>query len=976
MSGASSRARRLEELLDLALDVAPEARDAALDQACEGDPSLRSEVQALVVALHRAADFMDEPAGRVLGIAAPASRDTSLLGALVGPWRVEREIGRGGMGVVYLAERADGGFRQRVALKLVRNAAQSADIMSRFIAERQILAGLQHPNLARLVDGGALADGAPWFGMEYVDGVPITTWCDERQLGVRQRLTIFEQVAGAVQYAHQNLVVHRDIKPSNILVTADGTAKLLDFGIAKVLAGHEMAGAGQTVTGLWMLTPDYAAPEQVRGETITTATDIYALGAVLYELLCGHRAHEFERLTPGELERVICHVEPPRASVAAGQPVVRGSAETVGAGEIARRRASHPGRLQRLLAGDLDTILSRALHKDPAQRYSSVEAFLEDLHRYRGGLPVLARRDSLRYRLRKFVRRNVVTVSATAVVVVALVAGLAGTLWQARVARDEAVKARETRDFVIGLFRSANPDESVGRETLARDLIDRGLRRVDSSLGNQPGVQQELLGVLGVTYRELGMIPEATAALRRAVTIAEKSRGRRGAEELAARLTDLATVLNLAGDYAGADSLLRRALSIQQGSAKLRQSPGHVATLSEVANNLEDMGDWTRAESLHREVLALDEARFGAQSLSVATDLANLGVTLDQLNQDHGADSVYRRALAIRQAALPSDHPRVLTLLGNMAVTWGKLGRVAQAESLNREVLARRRRVLPPGHPDVAYSLHSLASNLEDQGRLTEAEPLGREALAIRRKVLGADHPVTLQTANNLAVLLVRIGAFDSAATVFREIVERWSVIYGPRDPRTATAINNLGVARAYAGDLREAERLVRDALALRRAALGDSAVDVGASRRNLAMILGRTGRNAEAEQQVREAITIFGVALLSDHPRLAEAQSTLGEVLLHTGRVSEADSVLRAARAIQESQLPGFDYRRAETAHLLARAKVRLREWAAAESLLMESAEVYRRFPGHRSRAAAVLVDLERVRRPRRDSRQGPAPR
>ncbi|MCC6929452.1 MAG: serine/threonine protein kinase [Gemmatimonadaceae bacterium] len=957
MGAPPSRAARLEALLDLALDTEPTQREHALAAACTDDPALLAEARALVAALERSGEFLQRPAAALLGLSDSPPPETRT-GESIGSWRLGRELGRGGMGTVWLAERESGGFQQQAALKLVRGGARSAEVLRRFLAERQILAQLQHPNLARLIDGGTTADGEHWFAMEYVDGVRLTDWCDKRRATTEERLETFLQVAEAARYAHRNLVVHRDIKPSNILVTADGTVKLLDFGIAKLLGAD--TAPGETATALWVMTPEYASPEQVRGEPITTATDVYALGAVLYELLCGHRAHRLTRLTPTEVERAVCDVVPPRMSEVVHQPVTMG-VEHASAGELAARRGSDPQRLTRQLAGDLDTIVARALQKDPARRYPSVDALLEDLHRYRTGRPVLARPDTAWYRLRKFVRRHVAGVSAGFAMFLALAGGLATTLWQARIARLESRKARETSAFVIGLFKGANPEESGQREVTLRDLVDRGVRRVDSALAAQPEVQSEMYGVLGETYRELGLLQQADSLFRRAVSLAERVLGPESAA-FADRLGNLGTTLNALGDYEGADSVLARALALQRRLHGPR-SPEVGLTLGEYANNLQDLGEYDRAIAAHRDGIAIDRATFGDTSLTVATDLDNLGVTLTDAGQLQAADSANRSSLAIRQRQLPPGHTLILNSLGNLSVTQSKLGNAVVAESLARIVLDGRKRLLPPGHRDLAYALEAVAVPLEHQGRLAEAEVLTREALNIRRTALGPGHAVTMISANNLAVLFVRQGKYDSAAAVFDEVVRRWSSDYGPSDARTGTAINNLGVARMGAGQFRAAERDLARAFTVRRAALGDTAVDVAVTRRNRAALFSRVGRLTEAEREVREALSTLERALPADHPRLAEAWTTLAEVYLSRGRAADADSLLRRARAVQAARLPGFDQRRAETAVLLGRAQFALGMLPAAELLLVEGARGYARYPALAAQTRAAEALLARVR-------------
>ncbi|HSB55806.1 MAG TPA: serine/threonine-protein kinase, partial [Gemmatimonadales bacterium] len=439
------------------------------------------------------------------------------------------------------------------------------------------------------------------------------------------RLALFEDVCDAVRYAHQSLVVHRDLKPSNILVTQQGQVKLLDFGIAKLLEEGRTAGQGEgqeppaTRTELRMLTPEYAAPEQVRGEPVTTATDVYALGAVLYELLTGQRAHRFERHTPAEVERVVCETEPARPSQVAPAP---------------RRRE---------LSGDLDTIVLKALEKDPLRRYPSAEALLEDLRRYDGGRPIRARPDSLAYRGRKFIRRHRGGVAVSLVAVVLVCAGVGATLYQARAKGREAAKAREVKDFVVNLFQVADPAESRGREITARELLDRGVRRVDSVLGRQPEVQEELLSVLGTIHRELGLYAQADTLLSRAVEVAKRAYGP-DHPEVAARLTDRGTALRELGELAAAESAFQRALDIRRRAL----GPDHVDvayTMGELASTLEGEGKYERAESLSRAVLAIDIRRRGPDHLEGATDLENLGVLVSDRGSLTGADSAYLAAL-------------------------------------------------------------------------------------------------------------------------------------------------------------------------------------------------------------------------------------------------------------------------------------------------------------------------------------------
>jgi len=567
------RWEEIEPLLDRAIELPPEERDAFLDAACAADQDLRSRIEALLRADVEAGTFLDKPALEQSAPLVAALYDDPLAGRQIGAYRILRESGRGGMGVVYLAERADGQFQQQVALKLIKRGMDSDAILQRFLHERQILARLQHPNVARLLDGGVTAEGQPYFAMEHVDGKPLTTYCDERRLGIEARLGLFLTACAAVQYAHQNLVVHRDLKPSNMLVTETGELKLVDFGIAKLLGGE----AGEaTVTGLGSraMTPEYASPEQLRGEPVTTAADVYALGVMLYELLVGRRPHELARADPDAMARLAA-VEPVRPSMAVVRPASRdGSMAAVPETtpeSVGRDRGTRPERLRRRLAGDLDTICLKALQREPERRYASVQALLDDVQRHLSELPVLARPDTFAYRASRFVGRHRIGATAAAAIAALLIGFSAVTAVQSARIREQANrigrerdKAEEVKEFVQSLFETSNPlVEAKGDAITARDLLERGVERIDEELGGQPDVQAEMLSVIGTAYTELGRYDRAGALLERALDLRRKALGREHVD-VARSMHELASTLRQKGDYAGSERLHREALAMQR----------------------------------------------------------------------------------------------------------------------------------------------------------------------------------------------------------------------------------------------------------------------------------------------------------------------------------------------------------------------------------------------------------------------------
>ena len=561
------RWQQLMPLLDEALDLAPEARAAFLTDT---DPALRADLERLLAADEEAGDFLDDSASDwaatlIEELERATAEPTLDEGALVGPYRIVRTLGQGGMGTVYLADRADGQFEQRVALKLIRPGMGRHEILRRFLQERQILARLQHPNIARLLDGGITAEGQPYFAMEFVDGQPITEYCDARRLGIDERLHLFRAVAEAVAYAHLNLVVHRDIKPSNILVTERGVPKLLDFGIAKLL--HETDSEDtliETQAGLQVMTPEYAAPEQVRGDAVTTATDTYALGVALYELLTGHRPYYFDKRTPAEIERVICNQPPARPSTvvarATDAPQSDGSTTAITPETIAAARALPMRRLRRHLSGDLDTILLKALRKEPHRRYANAEAFVEDLRRLREGHPVRARKDTVGYRVRAFVRRHRAGVATTVAVAVLLLAGLGGSLLQMRSAASEAARTEAVRDFVVDLFDA--PPDNLNRPFAASDLLTRGAVRAQTEWAGRPEVQADLLALLGTLSAQQGLPEQARTLHEQALTVRHSLYGPDHA--------DIGTSLHALGELALARDALDEAEALLRQSLQIR----------------------------------------------------------------------------------------------------------------------------------------------------------------------------------------------------------------------------------------------------------------------------------------------------------------------------------------------------------------------------------------------------------------------
>jgi serine/threonine-protein kinase len=921
----SERWARIQDIFDAALELTPDARAAFVDSACGEDADLRHEVVSLLDAFAETGPI-DVLASELVAPMIAGLPDEAA-GRRIGSYRLLREIGHGGMGTVFLAEREDADFEQRVALKLVRAGRAGEALRTQFLRERRILAQLQHPHIARLVDGGWTKEGEPFFAMEYIEGQPIDVYCDEHQQSVEQRLHLFSTVCQAVQYAHQNLIVHRDLKPSNILVTEEEQVKLLDFGIAKLL--EDDAYPAETRTTARVMTPEYASPEQVRGAAVTTASDVYSLGVVLYELLTGHRPYEVARLSPSEVEQVICKTEPPRPSTVV---MLATSAKTATPEFVSTARSTQPETLQRRLAGDLDTIVLKALHKDPARRYASAEQFLDDIKRHLAGLPVQARPDTLGYRASKFVRRHRVGVSAAALLVLTLLAGIGGTAWQAHRAtrqaqiveeerdraRREADKAQAVSSLLVDLFKSADPRVAQGDTLTVYDLLEQGLRQVREDLADQPGVQATMMSVLGRAYRNMGRFDRADSLLTEALHL-RQSLPEALPAEVADGMVELGKLQYDQGHFDAADTLFAAALHL------LEVNP--VAQDARVADVLENLGGLRstqgaldEAETHYRQALALRRSLYGGEHATVATTLSNLASLMRHKGEYEVADSLYREAVAIQIVIHGRDHLDVANTINSLGVLRYSLADYAGAEPYLRDALTIRRNVLGAEHPEVAQSLNNLAAVLEKQGNLDAAAPLYRESLALKRRLLGNEHPAIARSLNNLALLVQSQGDYEEAERLFMESLAIRRTVLGPEHADVARALHNLAYLYKDQGDAEQAEAHFREALALRQRSLGEEHPDVALSYNGLGMFFYEQGQFETAASYLEEALAIWEKALPAGHGRIADAQGKLGRCLVALRRFEEAESyLLKSYTANREADDPGGNQMQEATRDLVA---------------------------------------------------------
>jgi serine/threonine-protein kinase len=890
------RWQRISPILDSALTLPAAARAAHLDQVCAGDVELRQHVEELLAAEERGGSFLTLGA---LERAAPLVADlladlephpeTAAGGRRVGVYRVVGKLGEGGMGTVYLAERVDGEFEQQVAVKVLRHGLADEVARRRFLQERQILARLVHPGIARLLDGGVTAEGAPFFVMERVEGRPVTEWCDEKRLGLEARLGIFLEMCEAVQYAHRNLVVHRDLKPSNILVDGAGRVKLLDFGIAKLLAeGAEGPHADPTRTTLRAMTPEYAAPEQVRGDPVTTATDVYSLGVLLYELLAARRPYRVSRGSAAEIERAVLEQAPAPPSVAAaagtGWP-------GLGARELSRR-----------LRGDLDGIVLKALAKEPERRYPSAEALATDIRRRLQGLPVAARGDRLAYRAWKFVRRHRLGVGAAALVLLSLVAGLLGTVWQARRAEAEARKASAVKDFLKTLFSASDPARAQGQTLTAKQLLDDGARRIETDLGDQAEVQSEVRRLIANVYVQLGEYEQARSLLTADLERQRRLKGPRSvaAAEVLAELGDATWKLDR---YDEARALYEEALDIERQSRGAVTAQGAVL-LAALGSLDREQGELAAAEERLKRALAVLVETKGDDSPEATDVRESLAVTCSMRDRQAEAASLQARVSEWRARRLGADDPRTLTSRYNQANYLLVLGRTAEATPILEDVVARQRRILGPRHDSFASSLKVLAVALDLAGRTEEALPRSAEALAIHREALGADNVQVVHGVLIRSAIESRTARLSEAVHGCGEALRFFATHKGFGARWEANTLSVCGMVLAEAGRLEEAEGRLAEAVARFRGANMEGVFPARALDA-LGDVTRRRGQTARAIELGREAVAMHTRFAGDDHPKLALYRAHLGAALWASGQGAEGERLLRDGVAWMEQTFP-----------------------------------------------------------------------
>ena len=855
-----ARWQQIQSLFEQVVDSGTGERAAYLAHACGDDMELRSSVESLLESDNRTEDPLLQAIGQAAESLLEDHQDR-LIGTRVGRYRIVSILGHGGMSTVYRGERDESQYQQTVAIKVLLHATLHPRLRNRLHSERHILATLDHPSIARLIDSGDLEDGTPYLVMEHVDGESIDSYCDSRTLFIRERLELFVQVCAAVQYAHRNLVVHRDIKPSNIFVTAEGAPKLLDFGIAKLLAPESLSHT-LPVTRLQerILTPENAAPEQVLGRPITTATDIYALGVLLYQLVTGRSPYRLLSYSQLQLERAICMDDPPRPS----QMVIAklGKETEADRSRISDRRGLSPQRLRTRLSGDLDAIIAMAMRKEPDRRYPSVEALADDLNRHLLGQPVRARHGDWRYNTAKFLRRHLLMVAGVtaAFLGLALVAGV--TLWEnhrIEMAREataqERDRAQQVSAFMVDVFSQADPFNAQGKEPTAKDLLDQGAAKIRGNLALQPEVHAELLESIGLAYRHQGLSDRAIPLFEQAVAIRRQERPLDNAR-IAVAVANLARALTDAGNLISAEAYLEQAVTLSQS--------GNDAQNAQTADIL---------------------VQFGHFALDAKSDPAR-------------AAQLFDKAVNIYHVTIGDRNLQMAQALNGLAATAVWTDDYSRAEHYQREALTIFQAIVSHNHPDNAAALATLGYILTQRGKYLEAEQVLNEALQIESNVFGVDNQRNAAIQADLGILYDREGDTARAIAATQTALKVTRDRLGTRHYLTGYYLDALANLYLKANDLPAAEADARQALAVYAQALPARHLYVATTHQLLGEVLLRRGSLTDAESELRIALDMNSSLAGANSWRAARSEASLGWLLITRDTAVEGEPMLLAARS------------------------------------------------------------------------------
>jgi serine/threonine protein kinase len=934
---------RVKQLFTQALDEPAEQREAWMERACAGEPAILAELRSLFAA-RAAPDRVGDGVAELLSPLLAEEEAAPQAGTQIGAYRLLRELGVGGMGRVYLAERADGQFAHQVALKLIRAELAAPELIQRFLRERDTLARLAHPNIAQLHDGGVSPDGSPYFTLEYVSGEQITTWCDDHHLDVRARVQLLLKVCDAVEHAHRNLIVHRDIKPSNILVTPEGEPKLLDFGIAKALM--ENPGAELTGTKVRPMTREYAAPEQVLGEPVTTATDVYTLGVLLYLLLSGRMPYRRAALgqsgwtkaileeQPEPLDRAVARIVTPEPAVS-DDGLAPHPSSAVEAGVLATARSTTPQALRRSLRGDLERIAQRAMAKAPNARYTTVAAFAQDLRAYLDGRAISG--GTRTYRLRKFVRRYWLPLGAAGALLLVIVVGSLIVAADARQIAHEATTKLAVKDFLLGLFAAVDPHEAKGKNVTARELLDRGVQSIEHDHVLDPAQKAEINATLGRIYYQLGlfdqantlqqtaiqaMVTDSTQTLllaeteaERALTLIDMGDAKAAAALAADAMTKLdalpraspadrarvlyvqATVAIELRDFSAAGRYADTELALMRGTTQ--PDPKLLfRALTQAGSASWGLKDIVKAASYFQEALAVASRDGGPQEFNAATAQSNLAIALRADSHFAEAAKLDEQALATYEHVLGPDHLKVMNVRRDMGLSYYHLGEYAKARAVFEKVLAAQRASLGSRHPSIAGTEINLGLVLTDIGDLPAAEQAQTEAIAIFREKFGHDYEGARLALGDLAAVHTLQGRLDLAES---ELVEIRNV-QKKNDPGSSgdsSLLSRLGEIERLRGNTKAAVTLQREGLASAQKERGENSRFTALNHHMTGLALRDADDTPGAVRELRAALASFaGYLPNARHPLAATTRMELA-TLLAREPAKRAEAIALATEAL-----------------------------------------------------------------------------
>ena len=982
----SDRWERVQSIFAKALEQPESQRRDFVLLACSGDEELRREVESLLTASAEADGYFDDLAGQAgldtaglfaVDESAPGqpgkahvrfsqSADDSvsgLQGRRIGAYRLGPTIGRGGMGVVYLAERADGHFEQRVAVKLLPLGATNDETVRRFLAERRILARLEHPNIGRLIDGGVTEEGTPYFVMEYIVGLPITRFCDANTLTIDERLRLLLDVCDAVSFAHQSLIIHRDLKPSNILVTGDGLVKLLDFGIAKLLdRDAEDTVPPLTAPGLRMMTPAYASPEQFLGEPVTTASDVYALGVILHELLTGaspypvtgggvgaimHAVFE-DRDTSPSARLVKLHQKSPTGSSEGGAEASSGADLE----KAAATRGLTASGLRRRLKGDLDAILTKALERAPTARYASIEQLAGEIRRHLDGQPLIARPHTPAYWSAKFFQRNRAAVLATGLVILTLITGTVGIAWQAEratrqaaiasVERDRATAEAEKAALVAGLmtdmFRLSDPSETLGDTITARQILDRGTARVENEFGDQPDVQAALLSEVAAVYASLGLLERASELTRRALAIRESTFGPSSAETAESQ-NQMGVLLADLGDRDQAILRFRRAVEIREAVAAPPDSilAGFQANL---AWELRASGQADEALQLFSASLETQRTLWGDDRAETASTLLGLASSQHDLGLFNEADSLFSDVLNRIDTDSGEPHPMAATALINVGMLRQFRGQYEDAEPLLRSALTIRQNLYNEDHLDRLAAASQYGAVLHDLGRYREAETVLLPALRVANESHGPYHPQSSSLRSTYGSVLGRMGRFVEATRAYDTLLAARRLEFPDDHPLLAFTLLNAVDPHMQAGELGVADSLVAEGGAMAVRVAGERGIYAMLALVYEAQIAHWRGQLDIAQTRIERALSIATERLRAEHRHTLHIRRNQADILADRGEPSRAAEIAGEVLASERVQMPDPHKNVGNTLRVLGRARLAGGDARGAQDALREALE------------------------------------